>query len=543
MLGNTIMKKKQLAMAVSTALCLSFSSLPVLAVTVEGGAGIEITYDETGVDSKVSLVADLLMLDSVSITYLPLNIVAILTPELLALIPTEAMAGLRAEQIEKLSPEAVAGLTPEQAKQIRPTAMSGFNAEQISQLSLEVVAVLSADQIARLSQDAIGGLSVEQFNQLTVAALSGLTALNMGGISAEVIEVLGLNLLLKLNIETFKRMSVGDVLWFMLNLDVNLVRPEHVVAFLPAGWSIHPVSGKLKIPKGKLKLKKFKRKAMILPVGFDMPMFLNLRTSLALGGQAAGEPTILEDIQTLLEQKGYRNFNVSLSDSGVIRVSGLGVEFNFVADTEEVEQVEEDSEPKLELNEEGNYILITSSGLKLTLLTAPRDPVALVNLIPGGQVKMDKKGNIKMTIPGLGRTIVGTFDPVVLTAPPGAVPGVRLIGTRGDDEEAQIVYADGTMQILRPSVTDVLETTWSAAFYGTGKIKFKANGHIYYVNELNMPWNVVPSFDIQLNYSAPPLYPYYTWLVPGHTMLYVDTSGAAQLFYWHALNNMVNDDD
>jgi hypothetical protein len=501
------MQKKQLVLAIGTALCLSFPNLSVLAATVDGGAGMEITYDESGADSVVQLSADLAALDNVTIAYLPLNVIAILTPELLALIPAEAMAGLTAEQLAKLTPEAVAGLSPEQIKEIKPAAMSGFSAEQIAQLSLEAVAALSADQIAKLSQEAVGGFSLEQFSKLSLAALSGLTALNMGGLSAELIETLGLELLLKLDIQVFKRMPVGDLVWFLVNLDRTRVAPEQVVAFLPPGWSIHPVTGKLKIPPGKLKLKKFKRKHLVLPIGFEMPLFLNLSTSLSLGGQtdpASGEASILEEIQALLEEKGYSGFSVTLTDNGVIKVSGQGVEFGFVADTEEVEQLEEGAPPELKPDEDGNFVLVTSSGLKLTLLSAPKDPVALLNLIPGGKVKMDKKGRVKLTLPNLGRTVVGSFQPVVLAAPAGAAPGITLIGVRGKDEVAQVVYTDGTMQILRPSVTYEAETTWSAAFYGTGKISFKSNGQNNYINGLNEMWNIVPSFEIQINYSTPP---------------------------------------
>jgi hypothetical protein len=535
------MKKKQLVLAMSTALALSAFHPSVSAITVDGGPGMEITYDDTGVSSLVELSSDLAKLDKVTVAYLPINVIAILTPELIGVLPVEAIPGLTTEQIAELSPAAMAGFSPEQIEKLSPYAISGLTAEQVAKLSLEAVAVLSADQLAKFSADAVSGFTVEQFKKLSLATLKGLNTYNMAGLSGELIELLGLDLLVKLDSKTFKDLPTGDLLWFLINLNPTLIKPADVISFLPTGWYIDLKSGKIKFPrehKIKLKLKKVKHKDLVLPVGFSMPIFANLTTSFTLGGVAIDEDddgdddSIADEIDDLLEEKGFGDFAVEADDdTGIIKVSGGGVKFSFIVDMDEVELLEEGATPDLVVDDAGNFELTTLSGLKLTLLTAPKDPLALFNLVPGGELKMDKKGNIKLKLPNKSRPIIGTLDPVIVAAPSGATPGITLKGTPGVDEVAQIVYEDGTMQLLLPSVTDDIEVTWSANFYGTGKIKFRANGHIHYTDYLNALWSVVPSFEIMEGYSVAPLNPYYTWIAPNQ-MLYVDKRGDAQVFYW-----------
>jgi hypothetical protein len=504
---------------------------PVTDNRVQIGAGVEITYDETGADSLIQLYIDLMTLDAASAPYVSIAVMEILNADLLVLIPSDAMAGLNAEQLARIPAEALAGLSAAQLAKITPQAIVGLTAEQISYLSLDAVAALTGEHTAALTQEAVSGLSVEQFDMLTEAALAGLNVDNMAGLSAEVIETQGVTLLLKLNPAHLKRLSVGDFLWFVVNMNSAQVQPQQLMAFLPAGWSIHPVTGKLKVPPGKLKLKKIKHH-IVLPVGLQLPEFYDLNSTISLGGDGDGENSIVAEIQALLAAKGYPNLRVELDDSGILRVAGDGVELNFVADGEEIEQLEEDAVPDIVVNDEGNFNVITASGLKLTLLTAPRDPVALMNLVPGGEVKLDKKGNVKIRFSGHQYILTGTFDPLVLTAPADVQPGVHVSGVAGENEVAHVVYEDGTMQVIYPSVTDSLGVTWSADFYGTGKIKFHANGRIRYVDDLNTAWTVVPSLNIQLNYSVKPRYPYFFWHVPGEEMVYVDNEGAAQLFYW-----------
>lgn len=544
------MQKQKLAMAVSAALMLSSFNFTASAAiqddfatpaTVQAGAGMEIVYDESAEDSKIILVAELAELNKESASYLPLNFMPLLTPEHIAVIPPAAMAGFSAAHLQRLSLEAVAALSVEQVSEIQAVALAGFSTEQIGQLSLAAVSVLTAQQLAYLSEEAVGGFTVAQVKVLSVSALAGLTIYNMGGLSDEVIASLGLTLLSKLDIQTFLKLEPGKIVWFLVNLDAATVKPEQLLAYLPAGWSIHPVTGKLKIPKGKLKLKKHKHKIM-LPVGLTLPVLLDFNSSLSLGGGASGEGSILAEIKQALMALGFSGFDVTLTDEGILKVSGSGIELNFIADMDEIEQTGDDEDdddeggtPEISLDENQNYKLITASGLKITLLTAPKNPVQLLSLIPGGKIKFDKKGNVKLTLPALGKSLIGTFDPLIVAAPVGAQPGISLTGTPGLDEKALVVYTDGTMQVLYPSVTDTAGAFWSAQFYGTGKLKFKANGQMKYLGPDNMLWAVVPGFDIFPIVLTPPLQPYYVWMSKPYKMLYINQEGEGQFLYWKPL--------
>ena len=546
------MQKTKLVLAISVA--FAFTPVSYIAsatiqddftnpTTLNVAEGVEIILDETAEDSRVVVVIDLKKLDKKSAAALDLRVIAALTAAHVKLLSPDAISGLSAEQIARLSPEAIGGLSEEQLSSIHPEAMAGFTAEQIAALDVEVVKALSGAQIAHLTREAVGGFTLEQFQNLSDESIGGFTALNMGGISAEIVKELGMELLAKLNYKVFISLPVGDVLWFLVNMDRLKVKPAAVVAYLPAGWSIHPVSGKLKIPKGKLKLKKIKMKGM--PIGLVMPAFFDLNMTLALGGKSEGEPTIIEDLNKLLGKMGFEGFSFEVQVTGLLKVKGKGAEFNFIADMDGVEQLEGDFTPGLSVDEDGNFVFITDSGLKITLLNVPKDPAQLLSVIPGGKVEISKKGRVKLVIPGLGRVIAGSFDAAVLLAPAGATPGITVTGTPGVDEEAQLVYPDGTMQIIFPSVANQETLLAAASSHILGKLKFKEKGRIVYVAD-GLLWTAKPAFDILTGYALPPLKPYVRTIVFSlnpRVVEFVNENGDRQLFYCIVLGPADGEED
>ncbi|SEH07004.1 hypothetical protein [Candidatus Venteria ishoeyi] len=566
------MSKTKLAIAISTALMTMSLNLPAAIqndlttpttveagsgviiildetatpTTVEAGSGVIIVLDETATDSHVIIEIDLATVDKDSAGSINPSVMESLTAEHIALLSADAISGLTAEQIANIPADVVSSFNKEQLSSIDPDAMSGFSAEQISSLDPEAVTGLQAEQLANLKHDAVGGFTVELFNKLTIDAVAGLTLDNMGGFSPEVINILGMDLLSSLNKDAFIQMPDGDLFQFFLNLNPLLVTPVDIEAFMPVGWTIDVKTGKLHTKHHhhhehhkhgkhhKMKLRELKFDITVLPVGLTLPTLFDLNSTISLGGGVEAGDSILDEIQQLLIDKGLTGFNIQQEEMGNIKVTGGDdVELSLMPDSDGVEQLEEGAVPEISIDKKGHFVFVTSSGLRIKLRGAPKAPKLLLNINPGGEIKVNKKGNLKITIPSLGRVIAGRCDPFMLKAPAGSIPGITIIGTPGIDEVAQMIYEDGTMQMLYPSVADEAESEEVAFPYiKNGAFQFKSNGHINFVGlHSNFLWDATPDFNIQLNYTAPQKTPYYKWVTFGEVFEFINTNGDQQLFY------------
>jgi fibro-slime domain-containing protein len=460
----------------------------------------------------------ILQLNVKNIMLLPADAIKGFSDKQLAKLPPEAMFGLTAEQIAKIDDKAVKGLTKEHIKHIAPKAVKGFKEKQIKNIKadavegfgkrqtpyLEVDAVAGFDkkQMEKMTSDALSGFVVDQFEKIDADAFSGLTAQNIGGLEQDVFFAMGYDILKKVEIKVVQAMPVWDLSWIFFSLDIKKVKLPDLKIFLPTGWEID-VKGKLKIKPGKIKLPKIKVTKLQLPIEVTLPEITDLNASLSIGGAAEQESdTLLSQINTTLIDQQLPDFSCQ-QENGILRVEGSGeskgIDFAFIPDEDETEQASEDTPEGVSIDDNGRYVFVTKTKVKFKLLPAPRDPVAIVKLIPNGKIKMGKRGETRLVLKHLNRIVAGMFDPVITLAPPGTEAGVSIKMKNGR-EVVMVVYEDNMMQYMYPGIQDTEDLISArdllsdAQWYG--KYQFRVDGLVRFVYR-DVLMQLAPRFDVE----------------------------------------------
>jgi len=140
--------------------------------------------------------------------------------------------------------------------------------------------------------------------------------------------------------------------------------------------------------------------------------------------------------------------------------------------------------------------LTTDDGYQIPLLPVSKDVDGIIDVIPGAQVDVGKGGETTITSPDGedSNTIVGIFDPIVMTS--DEPPGIYRTG-EGADQEATIVYHDGTLQRLLPTIQSPDEFTQAAKdIPDVGDVKINVDGSIT-INYQGADVTLKPLFDIE----------------------------------------------
>ncbi len=425
-----------------------------------------------------------------------------LTADQIARIDDKAIKGLTKDHIKHIAPKAVKGFKEKQIKNIKPEAVEGFGKRQTPYLEVDAVAGFDKKQIEKMTPDALSGFVVDQFEKIDADAFSGLTADNIGGLEQDVFFAMGYDILKKVEIKVVQTMPVWDLSWIFFNLDIKKVKLPDLQIFLPDGWAID-VKGKLKIKHGKIKLPKIKITKLQLPVEVILPELTDLNIDLAVGGTVEGESnSLLDQINTTLVDLELPDFSCK-QDNGILQVEGSGeskgIDFAFIPDEEETEQATDDTPEGVSIDTNGRYVFVTKTKIKFKLLPAPRDPVAITKLIPGGKIKMGKRGETRLELKHLNRIVAGMFDPVITLAPPGTPAGVTIEMHNGR-EAIMVVYEDNMMQYMYPSIQsseDLIEARDllpDAEWYG--KYQFRVDGFVRFVYR-DVLMQLAPRFDVE----------------------------------------------
>jgi len=425
-----------------------------------------------------------------------------LTADQIAKIDDKAVKGLTKDHIKHIAPKAVKGLKEKQIKNIKPEAVEGFNKRQTPYLEVDAVAGFDKKQIERMTSDALSGFVVDQFEKIDADAFAGLTANNIGGLEQDVFFAMGYDILKKVEIKVVQTMPVWDLSWIFFSLDIKKVKLPDLQIFLPEGWAID-VKGKLKIKHGKIKLPKIKVTKLQLPVEVVLPELTDLNIDLAVGGTVDGESdTLLDQINTTLVDLELPDFSCR-QENGILQVEGSGeskgIDFAFIPDEEETEQASDDTPEGVSVDTNGRYVFVTKTKIKFKLLPAPRDPIAITKLIPGGKIKMGKRGETRLELKHLNRIVAGMFDPVITVAPPGTPVGVTIKMHKGR-EVVMVVYEDNMMQYMYPSIQsseDLIEARDllpDANSYG--KYQFRVDGYVRFVYR-DVLMQLAPRFDVE----------------------------------------------
>jgi nitrogen regulatory protein PII-like uncharacterized protein len=456
----------------------------------------------------------------------------------IAKLNPDAIKGFSAEQLRALDPNAAKGFTATQLKNITPEAFRGFSAKHINKFSKDAVSGITPEQFSLLTRDAVGGFSVEQFKNIRLELLASLNASNIGGLSREVLREFGAEILARLDIKEVKKLTSVDVTAIFLNIDTSKLKAKDIKVYLPEGYGVNEDTGKLTLPVGKVSLPPLTVNVnTTVNVNIELPSLPDLSTSLNVGGTSTQKTDMLTQLNQTLVQINYPQFTVSQTDTGIMKVAGTGaskgVDLAFIPDQDKTETVASDVAPGLYTTAGGHIVLITTSGVKFTLIPAPQDPVRLAKVIPKGKVKMGKKGETRLELPDNNRVICGLFDAFVEPAPKGAKPGVTIQGTSGVDEVAVVVYEDGTQQKLRPSVQDQDGLVNAKNFLSDSskylKYKFSADGNIHFLYG-NVYLISKPTFDIQVNYTTAQARPVINVLDGGKKAELINEDGDRQVF-------------
>jgi tRNA threonylcarbamoyladenosine modification (KEOPS) complex Pcc1 subunit len=372
---------------------------------------------------------------------------------------------------------------------------------------------LTADAVTQLTHEIIVNITAEQIVHLKPAVFSYFTAEQVTSLNDEVIFVKGLDILKNLSRDELEKISTEAMLKIVLKLNADVVIPAAIKTFLTHTNIDIDVNGKLKFKKGKkIKLPKKHRKVK-LPATIVLPELPDLEVDLSLGGNwSTSKTTVLFELNQTLAVS-YPELVFEQKDTGILIVRGSGslqgMEFSFIPEEGSIEAVEEGTPQGVSVNAEGRYVLITTSGYKVTFMPMPKAPELLLEVTAGGNVEINEYGETLLEILGAkARKIACVFNPMIQKADKGLAPGVTIEGTPGVDEVAKVVYSDGTMQIIYPAYDrkKVLLATGM-----TLNFEFKVDGKIH-VDVDGYRWEAIPEFSV-IPVVQEPAIPYFNFNV------------------------------
>lgn len=332
---------------------------------------------------------------------------------------------------------------------------------------------------------------------LDPTALSGFTRDNLTGLGAEVIQSMTAEQLQNLNREEVQNLSGNALARLLTNLDDPTITTNDVADLLGEGWEIDSSTGAILAPPGaNLGFRALQDDGDA--DGTTLPELPDFNGSLSLGGNS-GTSSVLSELNGALETVGLNQYGFQQSADGLLNIVDQGNEdsllASFIPDTANMVQAPSDFTPGLSQDERGAYVLITPSGYQIPLLPSTKNPDEIVATIPGSQVSVGTRGEttIRQSSEDGNSILVGIFDPMVGTS--DQPPGLYRTGS-GLDEEALMVYPDGTMQRLLPTIQSPDEFLSAAGnVEGVSDIEINTDGTI----ELQYQGSTLtlrPTFDV-----------------------------------------------
>ena len=353
---------------------------------------------------------------------------------------------------------------------ISEDAIGEFEAENFEALSEEGAGGLSKKQMKKADKKALKGLKGKHIDAMPPETFEGMTAENLGGLEGDAIQALDPDQLEAIPDEAIDELSEEEAAGMLANLGEEILvegeeiegdtsaKAKKIKRFLPPGWLIGK-GNMLKRPPAAIIM----MPVLVLPMHSSAALKMelaiaNLNAGFGLGG-ATGEDgtTALDGMNQLLDGTGYE---IEQTEEGILAVENPedGGELAFTPDADGMVQGPEDAEPGLGLNEEGQYILTLEGGEQLPIDPAPKSFAELADNPDIATVEIGEESEVTMEVEGDdaedSSVIVGVFDPLVTDAPAGTEPGVYIEGTPGEDEQAVIVYEDGSQQVVNPAVQE-----------------------------------------------------------------------------------------
>jgi hypothetical protein len=344
---------------------------------------------------------------------------------------------------------------------------------QVKDIPAEIFKQFTAQTLAFMPKTVLSQVTPAQFAQIPITALQGLNADNMGGLSPEVIDSMTREQIQALDVDAFKQMPEDGVAKFLTNFNAEAITLPEAKSLLPTQWTMDD-QGNLTAPAGTQisfrSLKTTTSEAITLP---DMS---DLSSSFAVSGN--GTHPILPKLNQLGEKD---NFTVSQQKSGILHADVAGSssvtpksKFAFMTDPNNLFILDENALRGLQLNEQGQYILVTEDGQQIPIIPMTQNPEGLLTVLGrDGAVTIQPTGEVLLkhaiTTRNRGGEVhqVVMFDPFIEPAPEGICdqngcdwskvdasmqPGLRTARDLRAKSVAKVIYPDGTAQKLYPTV-------------------------------------------------------------------------------------------
>ena len=401
--------------------------------------------------------------------------------------------GINPDDIQNFSSLQLAQLTTEQ--------IGAFDANNFANLLLEALSGLTSNLLSHVNKPALTGLNATQVTKIPPQSFQGFTHNNLGGLTPEAIQAITPEQLNEIVPTEFQAMSEKDISKLLANLN-----PEQdigkVQSCLPSGWEIKPNKGLNRPVGAPITLRPFHHHNHQLMPSLDMAEVPDLSVGFGLGGSIDENGDVLTGIN---ETIAATPFTAEQTEEGIIKVQdGNGTELAFLPDSDNLIQGFGNTEPTIETNEEGQYLLTLEGGQQIIVNPTLKDPQKLLeNLPPQSTIQVNKQGHTRFYLAGGQRTMMCAFNPWVNKAPAGSKPGIKVTGQPGVNEQMVVVYEDGHAQEAYPAIQSP-ETfkNFALAFSGVDKVSLLANGKInvhYHGKHLTL----TPAFDIKPAQTEP----------------------------------------
>ncbi len=352
---------------------------------------------------------------------------------------------------------------------VNPDDVSSFDPNKLAELPAQIIAAFGSNEFEVLPEDAAAGFTPEQIGSADKKALKGLKPGHIkkmppkafkgvkrdqfAGFDDEAIQAFSPEQLAEVDPDEFANMPEDDLAKVLANFDPALL--EVLMPLLPKGkgWAIGKRYGITRRFGAPIVL----RPKQIALVGVEMVNVPDLTTGFGLGGSTDESGDAQTGMNEALAGTGY---TVEQQDTGIVIAENTeeGVELALLPDPDDMVQGPEDAPPGVGFNEETEqFVLTLPGGMQIPVNPAPKDPEGLVEVLPeGSDVIIGENGETSIYVPG-GEDdgdlkLMVVFDPVVTPAPEGMEPGLYIEGEPGVDEMIVVVYADGTQQLVYPTL-------------------------------------------------------------------------------------------
>ena len=367
--------------------------------------------------------------------------------------------------------------------------------------SLVDIDKLSSEVLKGLELTQGDNLSADLFEQLSSDVLSMVDAEQLKDFPAGLIKQLRPKHFKAFDPNQFEKIEHKDIFRVIANTDSEHISAEDFYGLLPDGWSMDK-DGLMTIPEGET--------FVLPPVTSDKGLFdgvvlpkdlPDLTKGLGIGGK--GRP-FLDGLNEALVKAGLPQFDISQDEDGVMHVEGVdefkGMNLAFIPDMDNMTQAPKGTVSGLSQNKQGLSVLTTPSGQVLPIRPAPKSLDKVKKLMEGknGWAKLGKYGDVSLLVPehnGVpAKYRAGIFDPQVTAALGDIKPGVHFPDDLVGSEPAVVVYDDGTLQKMLPTVpAPEMFMEKAKEFEGVEDIQYKVDGTFDVVYK-GQPITLKPTF-------------------------------------------------